>query len=62
MLYFNCFHYFYYIYTKIIKIFYYNKNKNKILKIKKIKLPHYTISIEKVDDFNFSIDNGPIYI
>ena len=40
-----------------------NKNINKNNKINKyIKIIHKSVSIERMDDVNFDIDNGPIYI
>jgi len=60
MLYFNCINYFYNLFKNLFHLFTYRQqHKNKIVKI---KLIHYTINIEKVDDVKFSIDNGPIYI
>lgn len=40
-----------------------NKNINKNNKKKKyIKIIHKSISIDRMDDVNFNIDDGPIYI
>ena len=40
-----------------------NKNINKDNKINKyIKIIHKSVSIERMDDVNFDIDDGPIYI